>query len=75
MENQKNKVLETIIAPDLVQQGDLDTLVSAKLYAKTPLTKKFLVVLYREINKKDGFVLTAYFTKRPSERRKVLWKP
>ena len=75
MENQKEKLLETLNAPDLVQQGDMDTLISSKFYAKTPLTKKFLVVIYRESNGVNGFVLTAYFTNRPSERRKVLWKP
>lgn len=75
MENQKGRVLETLSAPDLVLEGDLQTLISAKFYAETPLTKKFLIVIYREINEVDGFVLTAYFANRLSERRKVLWIP
>ena len=72
-ENQRERVLETLSSPDVVQQGDLGTLVSAKLYRETPLTEKFLIVMYRQINEEDGFVPTAYFTNGPSERRKTLW--
>lgn len=74
MENQKEKVLETLTSPDLIQQGDLDTLISGKFYPETPLTEKFLMVIYKEINERDGFVLTAYFTNKTSKRRKVLWR-
>jgi hypothetical protein len=73
MENQKDLVLETLRSPDLIQQGDLDTLVSARFYRQTPLTEKFLMVIYKEVSITDGFVLTAYFTNKPSEGRKVLW--
>jgi uncharacterized protein YuzE len=34
---------------------------------------EYLVAAYREISSDDGFVLTAYFTRRPSSTRKVLW--
>ncbi|MBF8264440.1 MAG: hypothetical protein HW384_304 [Dehalococcoidia bacterium] len=74
MENQREKVLETLSAPDMVQQGDLDTLIAVKLYTETPLSEKYLIAVYRETSEADGFVLTAYFTNTPSERRKVLWK-
>lgn len=74
MENQQDKVLETLNSPGLVQQGDLDTLLAAKYYPKTPLTKKFLVVIYKEINEKDGFILTAYFTRELSKKRELIWK-
>ena len=74
MENQKSRVLETLNSPDLLQAGDLGTLIAAKLYPQTPLSEKFLVVIYKELSQTDGFVLSAYLTNRPRERRKVLWK-
>jgi hypothetical protein len=39
MVNQKDRVLETLSDPDLIQQGDLDTLLAIRFYAKSPLTR------------------------------------
>ncbi len=75
MENQKEKVLETLDSPDAVYQGDLGTMMAQKFYPVTPLTMKYLTVIYKEISEADGFVLTAYFARQASERRKVIWKP
>jgi len=75
MEKEENKILETLISPDMVQEGDYGTKIAIKHYAHTPLTNKYLAVIYKEISSHDGFVLTAYFTSRPSGRRKILWKP
>lgn len=75
MEEQKDKVLQTLTSPDLIQAGDLDTLMATKHYTVTPLTEKFLVVVYKEFSKRDGFILTAYFTKELSQRRSIIWKP
>jgi len=74
MENQKERVFETISNPDLVQNGDFGEMIAVKFYEKTPLTSKYLVTIYKEIAKLDGFVITAYYATRPSERRKTLWK-
>jgi len=74
MANQKDHVLVTLSDPDLIQQGDLGTLLSIRFYAKSPLTRKHLVVVYKELNKTDGFVLTAYYTSAPSKRRVSVWK-
>lgn len=73
MKDQKEKVLETLTAPDLLQEGDLGTVLAARLYQDTPLTTKFLVVVYREVTETDGFILTAYFTNKPSEWRVTVW--
>jgi len=36
---------------------------------------KFLAVIYKEISKMDGFVITAYFTSKLSlEKEVVLWQ-
>jgi len=38
-------------------------------------TGKFMVVVYKEISREDGFVITAFLTKRIKqiERRTKLW--
>lgn len=74
LDGQKDKVLESVSNPDFIQEGDLNDLLSIKHYKRTPLTQKYLVVVYKEIEKKEGFIITAYFTKLPSKRRKIIWK-
>ena len=74
MNNQRERVLETLQEPDMIQQGDFGELLAIRHYPVTPLTSKFMVVAYREVSLNDGFVLTAYLTSRPSARRITLWK-
>ncbi|OGW17210.1 MAG: hypothetical protein A3G93_04550 [Nitrospinae bacterium RIFCSPLOWO2_12_FULL_45_22] len=74
MVKEKDKVIDALTNPDLVQKGDYLTLIAIKFHAETPLTSKYLLVVYKEINKIDGFVLTAYFTNKPLKWREVLWK-
>ncbi|OGL43691.1 MAG: hypothetical protein A2161_21705 [Candidatus Schekmanbacteria bacterium RBG_13_48_7] len=71
---QREKVIETITGPDLILEGDFGELMALKFYSHTPLTKKYLSVVYKELSPADGFILTAYFTNQPSNRRKVVWK-
>jgi|SRR5689334_13411110 len=74
MKGEENRILQTVTEPDFVQAGDSSTLIAIKHYEKTPLTRKYCSVVYRELNENDGFVLTAYFTSRPASWRKVVWK-
>lgn len=74
MGSQRECVVETVSAPELVQEGDAGELLAVRHYADTPLTSKHLVVAYREVSAEDGFVVTAYLTRRPSRRRRVVWK-
>jgi hypothetical protein len=74
MKKQKGKVLETVENPDLIQEGDFGELLAIKFFRSTPLTSKYLVVTYKEVSKVDGFIITAYFTNQPSQRRKAIWK-
>ena len=75
MSTMRDQVLETITKPNFIQSGDFGELLAVRHYDKTPLTSKFLIVAYREIATDEGFVLTAYLTRRPSARREVIWKP
>ena len=74
MAEQRERVLETLADPELIQQGDYGVLLAIRFYAETPLTSKYLMVVYRETDRNDGFILTAYFTSRPSANRVTIWK-
>jgi hypothetical protein len=70
----EDAMLRTINSPDFIQKGDMGTLLAVKRFAKTPVERnKYLVVVYREVSKQDGFVLTAYYTSNPA-KREIIWK-
>lgn len=58
----------------MILQGDYGEKLAVKFYRTTPLTSKYLVVAYKELSAKDGFALTAYFSRKVAEWREVLWK-
>jgi hypothetical protein len=62
-------VLNTVESPDMIFQGDEGALVAAKGVA----LRRHLAVVYKEIGADDGFVITAYFTRRLA-RRTVIWR-
>ncbi len=67
-------IVETIENPDLILEGDYGALLAVKKYEKTPVSEnKYLVVVYKEISE-DGFLITAYFTRRYAKWRKILWQ-
>ncbi len=74
MDGQREKVLETLAEPDMIQEGDFGELLATRLYSETPMGEKFVIVAYREVSAEDGFILTAYLARRPSSRRETLWK-
>ncbi len=65
-------VLETIEEPEAIYEGKSEELIAIKEIE----TGKYMVVIYKEISKKDGFVITAFLTKRVKqiERRTKLWQ-
>lgn len=63
------EVLETVENPEFIMRGNQGTLKATKNMGKY----KWLVVVYREITKVDGFVITAYFLdKKP--KGEVIWQ-
>jgi hypothetical protein len=58
----------------MIQEGDFAELLAIRFYSRTPLTSKYLIVAYRELGPRDGFILTAYLAARPSARRTTLWR-
>jgi len=74
MQATRGCVLETLADPEWIQGGDYGEFLAIRYYADTALAGKYLVVVYRELAAYEGFILTAYLTKRPSARRVTLWK-
>jgi hypothetical protein len=75
MNGEENNIINTIENPDIIFEGNFNELLAAKFYNKTPVSEnKYLVVIYKEIENDDGFILTAYFTRRLNNRRKIIWK-
>jgi len=64
-------VLETIANPEAVYQGSAGELLAARQIEPG----KYLVVVYREQTSTDGFVITAFLTRRRRqlEKREKLW--
>ena len=66
-----SEVLETLEDPDAIYEGGSGELLAAKEIQ----TDKYIVVVYKEISEKDGFVITAFLSSRRKqlERRRVVW--
>ena len=60
-------VLNTLENPEWVTKGYRGAFIAWKGYGR----KRFLAVVYREIGKDDGFVVTAYFTSKPKRRNRI----
>ena len=62
-------VLDTVEEPDLVIQGYGGALIAIKGMGR----KRYLGVIYKEFaGRRDGFILSAYFTSK-IDRRKTVW--
>ncbi len=60
--------LSTVESPDLILRGLRGSLKAVKAYGRN----RYLVVIYRELNANDGFVVTAYFVRR-IDRKRAIW--
>ncbi|MGQ9533564.1 MAG: hypothetical protein ACUVTQ_12335 [Desulfotomaculales bacterium] len=71
MEGLEQQVLGTVENPVKVLAGTRGELLAVRPVAP----EKFLVVVYKEIGMNDGFVITAFLTRRIArlERRTVVW--
>jgi hypothetical protein len=73
MKGHEELIVQAIGEPDFVQEGDLGARIGVK---KVPgeWPSKYIVAIYKEVNHNDGFLLTSYFTRKPAEWRKEIWK-
>ena len=74
MPGQRERLIETLTDPDVViaTAKDEDVHVYHRLYDKTPVTRKYMVVVVKMLAD-DAFVLTAFFTSK-RKRGKVIWQ-
>lgn len=66
-------ILETVAEPEFIVAGDQGEFIAVR---KLNDTEKYVAVVYREINKTDGFVITAFLTRKADQikrRRKKIW--
>jgi hypothetical protein len=62
-----HEVLNAIERPDWITRGYRGSLVAWKGYGR----RGYLAVVYKEIGIADGFIITAFFTRKPIKRKKV----
>ena len=62
-------VLDLVENPDFILRGYRGSLVAARPYGR----QRYLMVVYRQVSLEDGFIITAYFT-RKVDRRKAIWR-
>lgn len=62
-------VLETVEGPDFVLRGYKGALIAVKQLGRG----QYLAVVYRELNRNDGFVITAYITSKV-RKRPMIWR-
>jgi hypothetical protein len=62
-------VLDTVENPDMIATGYGGALIAVKAWQR----RRYLAVVYRELSRDDGFIITAYFTSRPP-RRSIRWR-
>jgi hypothetical protein len=71
----ENRIIQTIEDPDIILEGDFGEILAIRLYSKSPVTQnKFLVAVFKETGDMNGFLLTAYYSRKINLRRNVLWK-
>lgn len=66
LDGRYEEVLDAVAHPDWVTRGYRDSLIAWKGYGR----RGYLTVVYKELSEEDGFVITAYFTRKPSKKRK-----
>jgi len=66
------EVLETVEGPEAVYEGRAGECIAVREVEKG----KYIVVVYRELGRVDGFVITAFLTRRRKqlERRRKIWQ-
>lgn len=69
LEGYDDDVLRVIEDPDVVLRESGGAYLAVKGYG----SKRYLTVLYRELSKDDGFIITAYFA-RSMDRGRVVWR-
>jgi len=73
LEGRKDAVVACVAMPEKVFAGDAGELLAVRQVGGG----RYVVVVYREVSREDGFVVAAFVTTRPQrlERRRLVWPP
>ena len=71
IENQIEKIILSLIDPDLIYLQSENTYHYIKFFRETPVTQKYLLTVVKHLNK-EGFVITCFFMSKIKEKGKVL---
>lgn len=65
------ELLEAMEAPEAIYEGKKGECIAVREIEKD----KYIVVIYKELSKEDGFVITAFLTRRRKklDRRRKIW--
>lgn len=69
MRGYEEDVLDAVESPELILTGAGGVLVAVVSFGR----KGYLQVIYKEVTRADGFIITAYF-KDSYNRRQVIWR-
>jgi hypothetical protein len=74
MRNQKTRIKETLTEPDEIRASIQNSAVWLfyKLYPKTPVTTKYLLVIVK-VSNEEGFIVTAFYTDK-IKKGDLIWK-
>lgn len=66
------EVLEAVEDPEVIYEGRSGECIAVRQIKED----KYIAVIYRELGEKDGFIITAFLTrrKRQLERRQAIWR-
>ena len=66
------EVLETIEEPEEIYEGNAGEYIAVKEIENG----KYILAIYKEVSKNDGFIITAFLTRRKKQlkRRRMVWK-
>ncbi|MDO8428674.1 MAG: hypothetical protein Q7S92_05675 [Candidatus Diapherotrites archaeon] len=73
LKNQFNKIRQVLFDPEEIRESSYDPTIHLlyRLYPKTPVGEKYLVVVVKVLSK-DPFIVTAFFTDR-LKSGKIIW--
>ena len=67
MESYYEKVIDAVERPTWIEQGYAGSLVAILTLGR----RNYLHVVYRELSRDDGFIITAFIARRASRRKRV----
>ena len=70
------EILEAIESPSIIYKGRDRDLIAVKNIDFEDISEKFIVVVYKELNITDGFIITAFISNKTNylDKKEIVWK-